>query len=85
MRTPFGTQVKLIRHRLSKGKHPTSKRMGFARRNKGNGVTNWIVLVKAFPTHREEIKRTYDPVKMMELLKRLEVKYDKRVPFHQPG
>jgi hypothetical protein len=84
MRTPFGTHVKLIRHRLSKGKHPTAKRMGFARRNKGNGVTNWTVLAKVFPSHREEIKRTTDIEKMVVLLKRLEKKYDTRVVFNHP-
>ena len=85
MKNAFGAQVRIFRHPKSTGKHPTRKLMGFARRNRGNGVTNWTVLCKHFPGYKEQIKRTNDPVKMMELVKRPEKKFDVKVAYHQPG
>lgn len=86
VRNLFGKQVRLERHRFSAGKHPLKvKTMGFARRNRGNGATNWTVLAKHFPAYREQIKRLTDPVKLMALIQRLEKKYDIKTNAHFPG
>ena len=40
-------------------KHPNIMigKQGNARRNRGNGVVNWTLLMKMFPTHRNHIYR----------------------------
>lgn len=57
-------------------KHPTSMRMGQAKRNRGTGTIDWAHLAKLFPDYREQIHRLrFNPKALYWLKKRLVNKF----------